>query len=255
MPLHLEEYAFRIAENSLRLGEFIGDADWNLDVKGGLLSFVHPRSGDTLVRCPAQIVGSESDANGTFLWAWANTASGLPDTVLQAVNHLRETAETENADPAFQTAEPFPLPHPSFSSEAAYLCAGVADGCAVYRCPYDGGAAHVVVMTCPELDTLPADSLRAIRAITSCISVFELDHQAALHAYAGEPDKNGVYAAKGVRVTFDEQGRIANMEATLPSATQLRTVSTPDAHRTAIPAQTGAALPPRKSFLDRLLGR
>lgn len=217
--LPLEGYVFRVTENFLRLSEVIGDANWGLTVSEATLVFDRPGAGR--LACPAQLVGSESEAAGTWLWAWANAASNLPPAILAAVERLRETAREEGGPDFYQDADAFSMPHPNFGTEMAIRCAGVTGGFTTYRCPYPGGAAHVVVTSCTEAERLPADPMRTVKAITTALSAFSVDHRKAVRAYLGEPDAGGIYQPLGLRLEFDGLGRISGINATLePPASQ-----------------------------------
>jgi len=76
------------------LSEVVGERDWAFSMDDGTLSF-----GDDL-QFPVQVLGTESESSGTWLWAWANEASGLPDTLLEAVSTLRGLHDVPEAQAA-----------------------------------------------------------------------------------------------------------------------------------------------------------
>ncbi|MBC8142950.1 MAG: hypothetical protein H7Y38_16120 [Armatimonadetes bacterium] len=222
MPtLRLEEYAFRIMENQLRMQEWLESHqfNWGLDLTAGRLTFKDAATGAPIADLPMQLIGSQSDETNTWLWSWANEngGDGLPSSVTRLAASVRDFAAASGADSRFTNADTFPLPDANFGYEMSTVCAGFGGAFGYYRCPYDGGAAWVVIEAFPEAAAFPASPLLPTKAITGAISTFTLDHRAATQAYLGTPDASGVYA-NGMTVTFDAQGRIGNMQMTLNPA-------------------------------------
>ncbi len=215
-PLRLEEYVFQKTENSFRLGEILpDDFAWQIDMNRETLTLYSQSNERIAVECPIQLVGSGETAGQTWLWAWANKESNLPPRLLEAVSAMRSLVAESQADKIFLNETAFPIPSKSFGTEAAILCAGVSGGFCPYSCPYEGGVLYVVIESVPAVRDLPADPLRTIRAITAAISTFAFDHQEAVRAYLGEPGADGVYPQAGIKITFDDQGRIGEMSVVL----------------------------------------
>lgn len=210
----LEEHLFRVMENHLRLSEVATGCDWQLSLEAEVLAFYRPDSGKVVLDCPIQLVGTEDERTQTWLWAWANAGSDLPAGTLEAVNRLKKAAVSAGADDFYQNENTFPYPRPTFGAEMAILTAGVSDGFTTFRCPYEGGAAYIVIESCPKAAKLPNDPMRIGKAILEGITHFTLDHRAAITAYLGEPDAEGVYRG-GIKIDFDAQGRVGNVEYTL----------------------------------------
>ncbi len=214
--LRLENYVFAQIENQFRLYEVLPEGfAWHIDMNKELLTFYDPATQAIALQCPFQLVGSKASEQGTFLWAWANVDSNLPAAVLESVRKLKAVAEAEGKGEPFANEEAFPVPYETFGMEMSVLCAGVGGGFCPYACGYDGGVVYAVVESAPKAKALPADPLRTIRAMTTGISALTFDHRDAVRAYLGEPDGDGVYPNGGIKVTFDGQGRIADMSAVL----------------------------------------
>lgn len=226
MPsLRLEDHVFRIMENQLRMQEIheSHDFNWGVDLQTGRLTFADKTTGAVFADLPMQLLASQSDVSGTWLWSWANANGGnaFPASIVRLAESVRDFAATNGADNArFTQGQPFPLPNANFGHEIATICAGFGRAFGFYRCPYDDGAAWAVIESYPAASALPSSLLRQTRAISDAISVFAFNHRDALAAYLGEPDANGTYQS-GLTVTFDEQGRIANLSATLKPATAI----------------------------------
>jgi len=215
VSLRLEDYVFQMMENAYRMANVIGDTSWMLDIPTQRLTLTRNGTGQVVASLPAQLVGSVSEETQTFLWAWANAASDLPPAILQSVNRLREVAEAEGVREPFLIENTFPMPYLDFGMAATMICAGVTGGFGAYRCPYEGGAAYVVVERFPEAEVLPPDPMRASKAITDSISAFSLNHRAALEAYLGAAGADGIFTGRGLRVYLDAQERVGRIELTL----------------------------------------
>lgn len=214
--LRLESYVFAQIENQFRLYEILPEGfAWHIDMKRELLTFYEPATQVIALECPFQLVGSQATEDQTFLWAWANVESNLPAAVLESVRKLKAAAESEGKGEPFANDGAFPMPRDKFGMEMSVLCAGVGGGFCPYACGYDGGVLYAVVESAPKAKALPADPLRTIRAITTGISAFPLDHREAVRAYLGEPGGDGVYPNGGIKVAFDAQGRVADMSVVL----------------------------------------
>src|SRR5262245_17159005 len=119
-------YAASVFDRQLHLNELVGNLDWDVDLTAGVLNF-----GDRS-RWSVQLLGSESQASRTWLWAWANP-SGLPGELVQASLALRQFGE-ENGIP--ELVEPqIPLEKVNGHLLSLIAC-GLTDADAYYRAPY-----------------------------------------------------------------------------------------------------------------------
>jgi len=78
----MTEYGAASWDKQMCLMEIVGEKAWNLDVKRGLLTF-----GGSLT-FSVQLLGSEAEDAGTWLWAWANEASHLPPEIVAASRQM-----------------------------------------------------------------------------------------------------------------------------------------------------------------------
>ncbi len=194
------------------LADLIGELPWAVDLVAGTITFGGRHT------FAVQLLGTESWGDDTWLWAWANEASGLPEPVVQAARQVRAWGAQE--DVRELTLSHFGLDladgH-TLSMTASGLCG--AD--AYYRGPYDGGAAFFL-LTAPELrEEMPLSLVRMARLFNTFIGQFPCDHRAALRAYASYKgfacrDDGDVLlgtSAQGssLRATFDAQGRMTEM--------------------------------------------
>lgn len=151
-----------------RLGEqIIADNAWELDPMKGLIRF-----GEREFR--AGILGSESEIQNTWLWSWAHTESGLPESSTAISKRIKKLLPDL---PEFQTGK-FMLDEIHNGHNLAMISCGVSrDNLCYYRCPYDGGAALVAISGLPDGIFAPADSTEFLRHYIQMISVFYCDHR------------------------------------------------------------------------------
>lgn len=196
-------------------GDYLGEHSWNFDLQTGLLSFGGGRT------FPFQLLGSQSDGDGTWLWGWANTFIQASEAVLRCSIRLRELGAANGI------AE---LAEPEFACERvdghmlAMLASGICNANAYYRCPYEGGAAFVLVDLGGPLPDPPVLLLRMETIFLNFIMSYEIaDQRAALVSYARrrgvtvEPDGDVLRLSTpdGARVvaTFDSSNRLAKFES------------------------------------------
>ena len=151
-----------------RLGEqIIADNSWGLDPMKGMIRF-----GEREFR--AGILGSESEIQNTWLWSWAHTESGLPESSTAVSRRVKKLLPEL---PEFQTGK-FMLDEVHNGHDLAMISCGVSqENLCYYRCPYDGGAALVTISGLPEDIFAPVDSTAFLRQYIEIISGFYCDHR------------------------------------------------------------------------------
>ncbi len=215
-------------DKQMCLMDVIGEKAWSLDVKRGLLTF------GGRMTFPVQLLGSEAEAAGTWLWAWANEASNFPPELTEASRQMRELGRQ------YEIAA-LSDPEVSLDNVSGHLLGMIASGVcgadAYYRGPYNGGAAFML-LTAPEVKGRADSSVTAfIRIFTEFISAFDCSHRPALEAYARykaysyAPQADGTLlcmSPSGASVTaaFDDLGRLSKFSATLTADSMAETPGT-----------------------------
>src|SRR4051794_33147688 len=109
------------------LAEKVGERDWFFRMDPGTLSF-----GDEFT-WKVQLLGSQSESAGTWLWAWANEASNIPPALVQASLAMRSLGEQlripELTEPEIEVGE-------VNGFFLALLATGIVGAGACYRGPY-----------------------------------------------------------------------------------------------------------------------
>lgn len=206
-------HAIGAFQKQMRLAKLVGKLDWSFAVDTGRLSF------DGRHHFAVQVLGTESDASRTWLWAWANTESGIPAPLLKAALKLKEIG-------AQRGLVSFAAPELPLQMADGYVYAMIASGIfgqhGYYRGPHDGGAIYLLI-TDPRFPGVPApDAPTAVTVITQALAALAIDdHQRAIAGYfrllgwpcttadgrmrAVAPDGQALMAA------FDAQGRMASL--------------------------------------------
>ena len=204
-------------DKQLHLAELVEGLDWHLDLATGILSF-----GDRYA-WQVQLLGTESEETQTWLWAWANEASNIPPSLLQAALQLKALGE-EQQIPELATPM-FPLDGID-GHFLAMLASGVCQADAYYRCPYDGGAAFLLIQD----ENFPKNTEPPLQRIASvfpqAIASIEIaNHRQALAGYlehyglVGETEGDTLVVKEDgeavLTAAFDEQDRLAKLDVSI----------------------------------------
>lgn len=196
-----------------------GNPNWAADMQIGQATFGKAGS------FPLQIVGTESEGGGSWMWGWANEQSGLNPQLLQVANKLRALGESEGV--AEFSAPTLPL-RPNLGHELSLIAVGACGADSYYRGPYDGGALYFTLTGLPLATRAPLSSGAEVNLLAQTIGLYDVDHQTMVRSffmeqkYAVEESGNSLTATRTngeqIVVAFDEQGRIGNLETTMKAA-------------------------------------
>ncbi|MCA9178530.1 MAG: hypothetical protein KDB14_28915 [Planctomycetales bacterium] len=204
-------------DRQLLFADLIGDLPWAYDLQTGALSF------GNRFAWQAEVLGTESEETGTWLWAWVNKGSNITEQQQAASLKLKVLGEEHGI--AELTEPMVPLDHADghvFASIAVGECLGKA----YYRGPYEGGAA-LLLITDDKLQLQVDDPLQRILSVfPQAISAMEIaDHREALRGYLehygfdAESEGNALLLRQQgqdvLRAEFDEHGRLRELKGTL----------------------------------------
>ncbi|MFC4057110.1 DUF6882 domain-containing protein [Planomonospora corallina] len=202
----------------LAFADLTGELAWQVDIPSGTVTF---GGGLTF---PIQLLGTESHRDRTWLWAWANSGSGLPDEVLRAALWLRDYGAryglAELTEPGMGLGE--------VDGHLLAMLAGALTGRCYYRGPYEGGALFFLVEDAPPQVSAPAAPERVLRVLGQVIETYPVDHRVLVEGFlpqqgfevTGTPEGLEARRADGMhlRVVLDGHGRITDMTAQVSPA-------------------------------------
>jgi hypothetical protein len=199
----------------LALGDFLGTRNWSVDIDAGTVQF-----GEDL-RYPMQLLGTESNGDDTWLWAWANHASPFPDAQLQHCLKLREIGTKKNI-PEFAERS-FPLEVAS-GYEIGTVASALLGNAFYYRAPHNHGALLFTIQDLPAELAQRVPIERVVRVIQEVIDNFDVNAQAMCQQFLIEQqfdlstDKHSITAKRGgntIELQFDDQDRLIKLEGDL----------------------------------------
>jgi len=208
----LEKYACIAWEKQKGLAEVIGDNNWNVDIGKGEISF------GAGLHFPIQILGTISHATQSWLWAWANTRSGLPPQLLE--QSLRLKAYGEQHGISLLSSDSF-----DFSKEGLQVMGMIASGMfgasGYYIADYGQGA-MVVTIQSELVDKQQTDShLTILTVFPQVISHYEMNHRLALKHYLSakgytitetDQELSGTRNGDSIQATFDALARLTRLK-------------------------------------------
>jgi hypothetical protein len=205
----------------LALGDFLDEHTWNVDIRKSIVDFGNDRI------YPIQLLGSESEFEETWLWAWANEQSNLPAESLEACARIREFGQEHGISE---------LTEPSFALTVAsghvlaMLSTGLIGNCCYYRGPYEGGALFFLVLDLPDAVLAPVTTARATTVVSEVISQFDIDHHLMAEQFLtsqGFTVNESGLTMTGTRpdgeefaIEFDERGLITKTETVIRPRTK-----------------------------------
>jgi hypothetical protein len=163
-------------DKQMALSDLIGDSNWQFDMDSQTLSF------GSKFHFKIQVLGTESNSSNTWLWGWANEASGIPPSMLKASEELRALGVQEHISELTQAE--IPLTDQVNGHNLSMIASGVCNGQAYYRGPYDGGALYMLIRdeNYPQQNVLPVIHITTI--FPQLISNIEIEnHRQAFLAY------------------------------------------------------------------------
>ncbi len=207
----LEPFAAIGYEKQLRFQQAIGNLAWEFDMQKGKIKF------DKRHSFPAQIIGTFSKSQETFMWSWANIHSGIPEHHLKQAKAMKSYGEDQGIVDLFEDSFKVDL---QFLHVMGMIAVGMFRSSCYYLADYGQGI-MLMTMQAPIVDQLAGDSASVmVRVFPEMISKFTvahipaLTHYLELKGYEISEEGNMRKATKGnnsLEVTFDELGRMTKL--------------------------------------------
>jgi hypothetical protein len=146
--LHL--HAAAAFDRQLRLGDWVGESEWELDLEAGRLVY-EGAQGPTF---RIQLLGLESPGTG-WLWAWEQPLRRWDEALLRAAHQLRALGEEQEiralAAPRLREGEVEGL-------ALALVAGGLCRATGMFRCQVPSGVLYCLLVepSLPPLESLPA---------------------------------------------------------------------------------------------------
>ena len=222
LPFLFSRHAAASFDKQCYLASLIDSEPWHFDLASGLLSF-----GDKY-HWHAQLLGTEADDSQTWLWAWANTGSNIPPTLLQCALQMKELGDQRLIEDL--TTPQLPLDEID-GHVLSMIASGVCQANAYYRGPYEGGAAFLLIKD----DAFPKHTDPPLQRIASvfpqAISNIDIpNHKLALmghlefYGLAHEQEGDKIMVKENgepvLTAMFDKRNRLTKLDVTIgPDAT------------------------------------
>lgn len=208
---YFEQYALVSLEKQEKLARAVGDGFAELKLDDGTIRF------DNGLDLPFQALGTESENTLTWLWAWADEQSEIPQEFLSTSLLLRDWGTRENI------AE-FVVPSIDLNRAdgqmISLIASEVSGASCFYRDHYEGGSLYLL-LTGRAIDRQPPfDRAGLLRRFADLISMYEFNHRNALASYFRSKrlsfeDKNilingELESGERVIAEFDDAGRLVS---------------------------------------------
>ena len=197
----IERFGGNSFDKQIDLSELIGDNNWNVDMTKGEISF-----GQNIV-FPIQVLGTFSHSSETWLWAWANTKSGLSESLTKQAQQLKKYGEENEIDL---------LRNSEFDASKddlhliGLIASGMFNSSGYYIADYGQGA-MVVTIKSDKVDKSRKDNHhRILKVFPQLISQFEMNHNFALTNYL--TDKGYNISENGTKLSATKNGQTITAE-------------------------------------------
>ena len=208
----IERYSGIAFDKQIDLGEVIGNNRWNVDMAQETISF-----GQGLT-FPIQVLGTISHSSQTWLWAWANTKSGLSQNIIQQSLLLKKYGEDHQID--LLKNDTFDFTKDELHT-MGMIASGMFNSSGYYIADYGQGAMVVTIKSDIVDKARTDDYLRVLNVFPQVISQFEMNHRNAFKSYLTlkgykltetENSIVGTKNGKSIKGTFDHLSRLTNLE-------------------------------------------
>ena len=204
-----ERTALLSREKQDDLFRFLGEHALDLDLDAGIARF---SSG---LEAPFQVLGTESENSLTWLWAWADEQTEVPDQFLRSARELKAWG-------AQHGVTEFTLPSVDLNradgSMIALIASDVCKATGYYRDAYEGGALFIL-LSGPRLGHHEdLDRAGIARHLQDLISRYDFNHRNALLSYlrargiplaeVGDTVSAELLSGERLIVEFDPKGQL-----------------------------------------------
>lgn len=197
-------------EKREKLRLLAGEHFLDLDLDAGTARFSEK------LMIPFQVLGTESDNTLTWLWAWADEQTDIPEQLTRSSREMRSWLEQEGLSDLVRPSVDLDLADGAMFSVVA---ADVCKASAFYRDPYEGGTLFLLLFD-SAIDRQPdLDRAAFVRVLGEIIAQFDLDLRTVVRSYfmtkglpyAESGDTANAQLSTGERVLLEFGGRTSNV--------------------------------------------
>ena len=172
---YLEQYALISLEKQDKLAMIVGDHVSEPDLDAGKFRII-----ETELTFPFQVLGTESDNTLTWLWAWSDVQTEIPENLLASSLQLRAWGEE-------QGVQEFSTPAVDLNGidghALSMIATAVLNASCYYRDAYEGGALFLLLFS-NEIERQPSFDIRRLsRQFADLIARYDVNHRKTLAAY------------------------------------------------------------------------
>ena len=197
----LERYGGIGLEKQLDFADVIGNNNWNVDMQKGEIAF-----GPGL-EFPIQVLGTFSHSSDTWLWSWANTQSGLPESIIQDALQLKAYGLENEIDLLINSEFDASIDDLHW---VGMIASGMFGANGYYIADYGQGAMVVTIKSSQLEKVQENEHYRIPTVFPQLISQFEMNHKAALSNYLMA--KGYTVREDGLKLMGTKNGKTINAE-------------------------------------------
>lgn len=150
----------------------VKNRNWNIDFSKGHIYF-----GTDCYRF--YFLGSESYISNTWLWGWDNV-NNFNDSLLGFVKFVKSKGEKEDIKPLYLNN--FQLTNDINGHTLSIAALSCFNAC-YYRCPYQGGAAYILILDSPIQIFNKVNVETFSKIVLECISKYSLNHKLFVESF------------------------------------------------------------------------
>jgi len=212
------QYAGIAFAKQLALSDFLGEHRWDVDLQEGIVDF-----GDNRVY-PLQVIGTESNGDGSWLWAWANHQSGFSESLLKASLEVKQYGHTHQISELITDSFPAEPVNGHFLS---MIASGLNPNSCYYAGTHPGGGFYFLVNNMPTDVIGPFAPERVLTVLAQGIEQFDMDHRVFAESflktqgYSTQTTNTDLEANRdqeSLTISFDTNQRIANLKGSIKPA-------------------------------------
>lgn len=180
---YFERFALVAREKQEKFLRLVGEHGLELDLDSGLARFTKHHA------FPFQVLGTESENTLSWLWAWADEQTEMPEGLMKASRAMKVWLESKGLH---EYAVPSVDVDRADGTMLSLIATEVSGAACAYRDHYEGGALFILLYGGEIGSQAPFDRRELVRNLDDLIERYDFNHRNALLSYFRS---NGIAAA------------------------------------------------------------